>query len=213
MCGCATSPPDSPLERKANEDRENMMVAGAAVGAVVGGVIGHQSDEAKRGALIGGGAGALVGRGMGEIVAQRRLEFGSEREYIENEISAAKEFLAEQRERNATILDEVEATRSRIRKLRAGRLDERAQSEEQQRLMDDLQDDVRRYAAERGQVTQAVRYLEEILASSKADDDETAERIAQLREQLDQLKRQQQQLAQATEYVEDEQQRLAQHGG
>jgi uncharacterized protein YcfJ len=49
------APPPPPVQRP------NYAVAGAAVGAVAGGVIGHQSKETLAGALIGGAAGAVIG--------------------------------------------------------------------------------------------------------------------------------------------------------
>ena len=40
-------------------------VGGAATGALIGGVIGHQSDNTGTGALIGGATGAAVGGVVG----------------------------------------------------------------------------------------------------------------------------------------------------
>ncbi len=46
-------------------------VAGAAVGAGAGAIVGHQSGKAGEGALIGAGVGALGGALIGDQVDER----------------------------------------------------------------------------------------------------------------------------------------------
>jgi len=46
---------------------------GAAGGAGIGAIIGHQSDNTGKGALIGAGAGALAGALVGDAIEQKKV--------------------------------------------------------------------------------------------------------------------------------------------
>lgn len=56
-------------------------LAGGAVGAGTGAIIGHQSGHGGEGALIGGAAGALVGAGVGST-----MDEAEEATYPEDEV-------------------------------------------------------------------------------------------------------------------------------
>ncbi|MEA2625771.1 MAG: Glycine zipper [Candidatus Binatota bacterium] len=56
--------------------REKGALAGGALGAGTGAIIGHQSGHKGKGAVIGGAAGALGGAIIGDQMdAQRRSEY------------------------------------------------------------------------------------------------------------------------------------------
>ncbi len=56
-------------------------VMGAAAGAVLGGIIGHQSGRGLEGAAIGAGAGALGGGVLGSAQDQKQEERASDATY------------------------------------------------------------------------------------------------------------------------------------
>jgi len=60
LVGCNTTP------------TQDGAVAGAAIGAGAGAIIGHQSGKQGEGALIGAGVGAITGALIGDQVDERR---------------------------------------------------------------------------------------------------------------------------------------------
>jgi outer membrane protein OmpA-like peptidoglycan-associated protein len=63
---------------------------GAATGAAIGGIIGHQSDNTAQGAIIGGAAGAVVGGVIGHYMDKQAEELakieGAKTERVGDEI-------------------------------------------------------------------------------------------------------------------------------
>ena len=55
-------------------DAGNGALIGGGVGALAGGIIGHQSGHAAGGALIGGGVGALAGGLIGHASDENKIE-------------------------------------------------------------------------------------------------------------------------------------------
>ena len=69
--GCATSPGRTTAAGAG---------LGAGIGAAAGAIIGNQSDEAGKGALVGAGIGGLIGAGVGNAKEAKEKEAAKPKE-------------------------------------------------------------------------------------------------------------------------------------
>lgn len=119
--GCATAP-DGRLD-----DRQQTVVEGAAVGALVGGLLGAavSDDHRGRGALIGAAAGGLLGAGIGTSIADRKAQYAREEDFLVAEIQRNQDFIAEADAANERLyrdIDRLDRESQRLaRDYRAGR--------------------------------------------------------------------------------------------
>lgn len=66
--------------------------AGAATGALVGQLIGRDTKSTLIGAAIGAGVGAAAGYVVGDIIAQRKANYASEEDRLDDEINIASKY-------------------------------------------------------------------------------------------------------------------------
>lgn len=73
-------------------DQTRTVAEGAAVGAAAGALLGYLIGGDAGAAAIGGLAGAGAGALLGNVVAERKAAYANEEEFLDGEISRAREF-------------------------------------------------------------------------------------------------------------------------
>jgi uncharacterized protein YcfJ len=96
---------DDKDKKEQSDDSQNTKLQGAAVGAVLGGLIGYLSGEDAKSALIGTAVGAGAGYVVGNEVAKRKKAYKNKEEMI-----------AKESERTAKLVKEVRSINSGLRK-------------------------------------------------------------------------------------------------
>lgn len=105
--GCETLP-----------DQNRTQAEGAAVGAVLGGLLGYaigDSEGAAIGAALGAGAGYLVG----DEIAKRKQQYASAEDFLDGEIQRTAEFNRTARQYNAQLRKDIVALDKESRTLQS----------------------------------------------------------------------------------------------
>ncbi|WP_009958284.1 YMGG-like glycine zipper-containing protein [Verrucomicrobium spinosum] len=78
------------IQNDQTRTRTEGALAGGALGALAGGIIGNQSGRAWEGALIGAAAGGLAGLAVGDSVARKKARYASQEAWLDACISQAE---------------------------------------------------------------------------------------------------------------------------
>lgn len=117
MSGCTNIKDDSTRTKT-----EGTLVGtgiGAGIGALLGGLIGGDGKGALIGAGIGAGIGALSGFLVGKHVADKKAEYASREDWLDDCIAHARDVTRETREYNAKLKKEINSLDKETRTLRA----------------------------------------------------------------------------------------------
>jgi hypothetical protein len=123
-------------------------LAGTAIGALAGGIIGHQSGRGVEGALLGAGIGALGGLAVGDHVARKKARYASQEAWLDACIAQAERVNANARAYNRSLQSKISNLESRyasakssgnkaeMRKIKQAVVTLQQESREQTKLVD-----------------------------------------------------------------------------
>lgn len=109
LSGCASTP-SSNTKPAATSDETRTKTEGAAMGALVGGLLGLAVGHDNRGqaALIGAALGAGTGYLVGNEIAKRKKQYVTEEEFLDGEITSAREFNQTAEKYNASLEQDID---------------------------------------------------------------------------------------------------------
>ncbi|QIF05799.1 YMGG-like glycine zipper-containing protein [Roseimicrobium sp. ORNL1] len=94
-------------------------LAGGAIGALAGGIIGHQSGRGFEGALIGAGIGSLAGLAVGDHVARKKARYASQEAWLDACIAQAERVNSNARAFNRSLSSKISNLESRYASAKA----------------------------------------------------------------------------------------------
>jgi uncharacterized protein YcfJ len=94
-------------------------LAGGAIGALAGGIIGHQSGRGFEGALIGAGIGSLAGLAVGDHVARKKARYASQEAWLDACIAQAERVNSNARAFNRSLSSKISGLESRYASAKA----------------------------------------------------------------------------------------------
>ncbi|RBP43661.1 hypothetical protein DES53_10559 [Roseimicrobium gellanilyticum] len=94
-------------------------LAGGALGAIAGGIIGHQSGRGFEGALLGAGIGSLAGLAVGDHVARKKAKYASQEAWLDACIAQAERVNANARSYNRSLSSKISNLESRYASAKA----------------------------------------------------------------------------------------------
>ncbi len=128
MSGCTNIKDDSTRTKT-----EGTLVGtgiGAGLGALIGGLVGGDGKGALIGAGIGAGIGALSGFLVGKHVADKKEEYASREDWLDDCIAHARDVTKETREYNAQLKKDINSLDKETRTLNASYKKKKASSEQ-----------------------------------------------------------------------------------
>ena len=101
------------IQNDQDRTRAEGTLAGGAIGALAGGIIGNQSGRAFEGALIGAGIGALGGLAVGDHVARKKAKYASQEAWLDACIAQAERVNSNARSYNRSLQSKISNLESR----------------------------------------------------------------------------------------------------
>lgn len=173
---------------------------GAALGALFGGLIGGNGKGALIGAGIGAGIGSLAGFFVGKHVADKKAEYASREDWLDDCIAHTRKVTDETREYNAKLSKDINTLDAESKKLRTAYKKKQVEKSDMQKgreavlaMKEDTDKNIK-------QLQEEVKKDKTVLADAKANGNkkEAAEldkEIKELNAQISQMKKYNQKLA------------------
>lgn len=161
--------PASPLDTLASRDVLTAAAVGAAVGGLIGGIVGNNVGDgnAVRGVAIGAAAGALLGAGAGAVAANRREQYATEKEYIDDEIRAASSAISAKEVQIAETERALAAERSTLASIRAEGRTTASTRAAAQESSNRLRQQIQQQDKTLREYEEAIAYIEEVERTSQ----------------------------------------------
>lgn len=170
---------------------------GAALGALAGGIIGHQTGRGIEGALIGSVFGAAAGGMYGQHVSQRKAAFASEEEYLDACIAQAAEVNRLAVAYNQGLREEVAALDSKSAELMAAYEAQTAERTQVVAMQRELAQALEKAQQSLAAITKEISVQQGVVEAERTS--AGSEQLAQLENQIRMLEEQKAELADHTD--------------
>jgi hypothetical protein len=172
LSGCAVVSPNTPIEALARQDVANGKNIGALVGAGIGGIIGNNTQlGVEHGVQLGAIAGSLSGEIVGKVVAKRRLQYASEKQYLESEIGSAGRAISKKQAQLGSLKNRVAETRQEISNMERRDRQNQDVTAEAQGKVRELDTIIANNEVSLAKYKDTINYLDETLATSRKQPD------------------------------------------
>ena len=173
LASCAVNP-NSPIEALARQDVANGRNVGALGGAAIGAVVGQNTKLGREnGMRLGYIVGSFTGQQIGQIVATRRLQYDSEKAYIEAEIAATQRAISSKSQQIRSLREKMNQTRRDISELERKHRSNQDVTAEANRKVSVLDGIIANNEASLSKFKDTINYLDEAIATSRKRPDKT----------------------------------------
>lgn len=168
LTGCAVTNPNSPISALARQDVANATRWGAIIGFVAHEFIpkGHKIGNVEVRDLVPV-VTTMAGHAFGEMIAKRRLQYASEKEYLESEIAATKNAISKKRQQISSLKEKVSQTRREISEMERRKRNHQNVASEARSKVDDLNNTIANITVALSKYKETINYLDESLATSR----------------------------------------------